>query len=55
VIKRLSVLIYLPTLTPASSTGFVGSSIKTVFSTNASTSYHLFGELWNSEKDGVDW
>ena len=52
--NRLSVFKYLPTFTPASSTGFVGSSMNTVFSTNESTSYHLLGDVWNSVNDGVD-
>ena len=45
---------YLPTLTPALSTGFVWSSIKIVSSAKASTSYHLlFVAVKNSWNVGV--
>ena len=53
VMNLFSVFMYLPTFIPALSIGFVGSSIKTVFSTNESTSYHLLVELRNSENVGV--
>jgi len=51
-INLFSVSIYLPTLIPGLSDALLGSSTKIVFSANASTSYHLSGEVINSSYVG---
>ena len=53
VINLSCVWIYLPTLIPGWSETLVGSSIKTLSSAKASTSYHLFDKPKNSAVVGI--